>query len=108
MDLMNVMSLLLCTQQVTLGKETSSNSIRLDLSDVAWLCNVETLPLAWVLFHAGLRVGDWLLAQVIKPPRQYCGAFGWEMNNQGHWTYLVVCIWSSCSFLLQLQPPAFS
>lgn len=35
-DLMNVMSLLLSTQQVTLGKETSSNSIRLDLSDVAW------------------------------------------------------------------------
>lgn len=57
MDLMNVMSLLLCTQQVTLGKETSSNSIRLDLSDVAWLCNVETLPLAWVFISCGIESG---------------------------------------------------
>ena len=57
MDLMNVMSLLLSTQQVTLGKETSSNSIRLDLSDVAWLGNVETLPLAWVFISCGIESG---------------------------------------------------
>lgn len=57
MDLMNVMSMLLSTQQVTLGKETSSNSIRLDLSDVAWLGNVETLPLAWVFISCGIESG---------------------------------------------------
>ena len=96
--------------QVTLGKETSSNSIRLDLSDVAWH-NSSSKFGPWLLsserqavqFLLGYQMNVppvsiaevwWSvtsLAEVIKPPRSATAPWG----DAGRWMqFLAATFWA--------------